>query len=69
VFTKIGCAGCHVPTLETGASPIAALHQVEFHPHSDFLLHKMGTLGDRVQQDKARRAGDANRAIVGSARA
>ena len=52
-FTQIGCAGCHVPTLNTGASPIAALHQVEFHPYSDFLLHKMGALGDRVQQAKA----------------
>lgn len=53
MFTKIGCAGCHVPTLKTGASPIAALHQIKFHPYSDFLLHKMGAVSDRVQQGKA----------------
>lgn len=42
LFTQIGCAGCHLPTLRTGASPIAPLHQVEFHPYTDLLLHDMG---------------------------
>jgi CxxC motif-containing protein (DUF1111 family) len=42
LFTQTGCAACHVPTLRTGASSIAPLHQVEFHPYSDLLLHDMG---------------------------
>lgn len=42
VFTRIGCAGCHVATLKTGASDIAALNEVEFHPYTDLLLHDMG---------------------------
>ena len=41
VFAEIGCASCHVPTLRTGPSPIAALNRVSFHPYSDFLLHDM----------------------------
>ena len=42
LFQEIGCAGCHLPTLRTGQSPIAALSQVEFHPFTDLLLHDMG---------------------------
>lgn len=42
LFTQIGCATCHVPTLRTGASEIAVLDRVEFHPYSDLLLHDMG---------------------------
>lgn len=41
-FTAIGCASCHKPTLITGASAIAPLHQTEFHPYTDLLLHDMG---------------------------
>jgi CxxC motif-containing protein (DUF1111 family) len=59
VFTRIGCEGCHVSTLTTGTSPIAALNQKTFHPYSDFLLHHMGTLGDGIEQGKA--AGDEMR--------
>jgi CxxC motif-containing protein (DUF1111 family) len=53
VFSRIGCAGCHVPTWTTGGSPIAALNGVLFHPYSDFLLHDMGTLGDGIEQGQA----------------
>jgi CxxC motif-containing protein (DUF1111 family) len=42
LFTQIGCAACHQPTLRSGASAIAPLHQVEFHPYTDLLLHDMG---------------------------
>jgi len=42
LFTDIGCASCHTPTLRTGASSIAPLHQVDFHPYTDLLLHDMG---------------------------
>lgn len=42
LFEQIGCAGCHVPTLRTGKSEIAALNEVTFHPYTDLLLHDMG---------------------------
>ena len=42
VFSRIGCAACHVPTLRTGPSPIAALSNREFAAYSDLLLHDMG---------------------------
>ena len=53
VFSQIGCASCHVATLRTGASTIAALNRAEFHPYSDFLLHDMGALGDGIEQGTA----------------
>lgn len=43
LFTEIGCASCHTPTLKTGNSSIAALSNKTIHPYSDFLLHDMGT--------------------------
>src|SRR5699024_9785908 len=42
LFVQIGCASCHVPTLKTGKSNIAALDQKEFHTYTDLLLHDMG---------------------------
>lgn len=42
LFAQVGCASCHLPTLTTGASPIAPLHQATFHPYTDLLLHDMG---------------------------
>ncbi len=42
LFSQIGCAACHVPTLRTGRSEIAVLDRVEFHPYTDLLLHDMG---------------------------
>ena len=48
LFTKIGCASCHVPTLVTGPNPVKALDRVAYHPFSDFLLHDMGALGDGI---------------------
>jgi CxxC motif-containing protein (DUF1111 family) len=50
IFNAIGCANCHLPTLQTGPSPIPQLNEVTFHPYSDFLLHNMGTLGDGIAQ-------------------
>lgn len=43
IFTEIGCATCHRPTLKTGPSPVDALSNKEFHPYTDLLLHDMGT--------------------------
>ncbi|MCY3743481.1 MAG: thiol oxidoreductase [Candidatus Poribacteria bacterium] len=42
LFNKIECASCHVPTMQTGPSPIDALNEVEVHLYSDLLLHDMG---------------------------
>ena len=36
VFSNIGCGACHVPSLTTGKSPVAALSKVTFQPLSDF---------------------------------
>jgi CxxC motif-containing protein (DUF1111 family) len=54
IFDRIGCGGCHVPALVTGASPVRALHKRAFQPYSDFLLHDMGALGDGIEQGDAR---------------
>jgi CxxC motif-containing protein (DUF1111 family) len=53
LFVRIGCADCHVPVLQTGPNPIAALDSVVFFPCSDFLLHDMGDLGDGIVQSGA----------------
>lgn len=42
LFAAAGCAGCHMPTLRTGATPLGPLNQAEFHPYTDLLLHDMG---------------------------
>ncbi|HKS23379.1 MAG TPA: di-heme oxidoredictase family protein, partial [Thermoanaerobaculia bacterium] len=56
VFNRIGCASCHVATLRTGASPVAALDNKVYHPWSDYLLHDMGTLGDGLEMGDAKGA-------------
>jgi CxxC motif-containing protein (DUF1111 family) len=48
LFTRLGCDGCHVREITSGASPIAALSFKAYAPFSDFLLHDMGALGDRI---------------------
>lgn len=53
VFNRIGCNACHVATLQTGSSAIAALNRVTYAPYSDFLLHDMGALGDGIEQGTA----------------
>ena len=53
VFDRIGCATCHVRSLTTGASAVAAVQERTFHPYSDFLLHDMGSLGDGIEQGRA----------------
>ena len=53
VFLKIGCAGCHLPVLQTGRSSDATFDRVRFFPFSDFLLHDMGSLGDGIEQGQA----------------
>jgi len=43
LFAASDCAKCHVPTMRTGASAIAALDRKTFHPFTDLLLHDMGS--------------------------
>jgi CxxC motif-containing protein (DUF1111 family) len=50
LFAQAGCADCHVPTLKSGPSEVAALSERSFQPYSDFLLHDMGDLGDGIEQ-------------------
>ena len=42
LFSSARCDRCHVPTLTTGPSRIAALDRKTFHPYTDLLLHDMG---------------------------
>ncbi len=59
LFTRIGCAQCHVPTLVTAKAGTvinggtfvvpAALGNKIIHPYSDFLLHDLETAGGIVQ--------------------
>lgn len=42
IFGQINCSGCHIPTMQTGYSPISALSHKQFHPYTDLLLHDMG---------------------------
>lgn len=60
LFSQIGCAICHVPTIITAATGTAinggtfnvppALGGKAIHPYSDFLLHDVGT-GDGIVQN------------------
>lgn len=43
LFTAIGCAACHIPTLVTGEFPeLPVLSGQTIHPYTDLLLHDMG---------------------------
>ena len=53
VFNNIGCADCHLlKDYTTPAHPANGVPaNFSFRPRSDFLLHDMGTLGDRIGND------------------
>ena len=54
VFRSVGCATCHVPSLRTGASPIAALSHRAVPLYSDLLLHDLGpALADNFPEGQA----------------
>ena len=42
LFGAIGCASCHLPEVQTGASPFATLADQTIRPYTDLLLHDMG---------------------------
>lgn len=46
IFTSISCDKCHVPQMQTGYSPVAALSNKTFFPYTDQLLHDMGSALD-----------------------
>jgi CxxC motif-containing protein (DUF1111 family) len=52
VFREIGCAGCHVPVLETGPNQSPVLHRQQIRLFSDLLLHDVNT-GDGIPQAAA----------------
>jgi YD repeat-containing protein len=54
LFSDIGCAYCHTPTLHTGNSTVGALRYQPVNLYSDLLLHDMGAkLADGVTQGQA----------------
>jgi len=53
IFTRLGCAECHVPTLYTGPNKIQALDRKPLTLWSDLLLHDMGSLNDGIAQGDA----------------
>lgn len=58
LFSQVGCAFCHTPTLTTGkdvVSLLTGLKNETLNPFSDFMLHKMGEkLEDGVSQQQAK---------------
>jgi CxxC motif-containing protein (DUF1111 family) len=42
LFTNLGCAACHTPSLAPGADSLPALHRKTVSLYSDLLLHDMG---------------------------
>ncbi len=42
IFSRVGCAACHVPALETGDHPVRALRYRRVAAYTDLLLHDMG---------------------------
>ena len=42
LFTQVGCASCHTPSMRTGRSPNPALSKRTVNLYSDLLLHDMG---------------------------
>ena len=55
LFSDVGCALCHTPTLHTGKSAVPALRDKDANLYSDLVLHGMGPgLSDDVGQGNAR---------------
>ena len=52
-FTTAGCSVCHMPSIQTGNHPTAALANKTANLFSDLLVHNMGQLGDGISQGTA----------------
>ncbi len=47
LFDQVGCTKCHVPSMQTGPSDVAALDRKTVYLYSDILLHDLGPrMGD-----------------------
>jgi CxxC motif-containing protein (DUF1111 family) len=54
LFSDVGCAMCHTPTLHAGKAPVEALRDKDVNLYSDLMLHNMGPgLADDVSQGNA----------------
>jgi CxxC motif-containing protein (DUF1111 family) len=54
LFSSVGCALCHSPSLTTAASRFTGMSDVTYHPYSDLALHHMGSgLADGITQGAA----------------
>lgn len=54
LFSSVGCALCHTPSLTTGKSSVAALSNVTVNLYSDLAVHGMGQgLADGITQGSA----------------
>ena len=65
VFDTIGCVDCHRRAYTTADAPEAALSGIDIQPYSDFLLHDMDALGDRIVQGNASEDDMFTRALWG----
>jgi CxxC motif-containing protein (DUF1111 family) len=54
LFSSMGCAVCHMPTMQTGSHTTAALRYQPANLYSDLLVHNMGQLGDGISQGNAK---------------
>ncbi len=66
LFGAVGCASCHVPSLQTGPDANALFHHKVVPLFSDLLLHDIGT-GDGIRQEAADAAGVQDAGPVGPA--
>lgn len=54
LFSSVGCALCHSPSLTSAQSHYTGMSDVTYHPYSDFALHHMGAnLADGINQGAA----------------
>ena len=54
LFSQIGCANCHVPSMKTGNNAKPELSNKDVNCYSDLLVHHMGSqLADGIIQGKA----------------
>ena len=54
LFSTVGCAMCHTPSLTTGASIYTGMSNTTYQPYSDFAVHNMGSnLADGIVQGQA----------------
>ena len=53
VFSRVGCALCHTPSLTTNRTAFGGLSNQTANLFSDMLVHRMGSLADGISQGNA----------------